>query len=188
MDYVMNVGNFFWLATEAAAGELAEEVGGFGLNFDIFEANLINLAVVIAVVVYFGKGFLSKALGDRRDNIATTIKEAEQRQRQAEANLAQEQKKLAEAQQEAARIRANAETSAVAAKAEIMAKAEQEIARIRDTAAQDTTASQERVLRELREQIAAQALQQVEQELQGRLSNEDQQRQLIDRSIALLGR
>jgi F-type H+-transporting ATPase subunit b len=186
MDF-MNVGNFFWLATEAAAGELAEEVGGFGLNFDIFEANLVNLAIVVGVVVYFGKGFLSKTLGDRRSNIATAIQEAEQRERQAAANLAQEQKKLAEAQQEAERIRSSAQTSAVAAKAEIMAKAEQEIARIRDTAAQDTTASQERVLRELREQIAAKALQQVEQELQGRLSNSDQQSRLIDRSIALLG-
>jgi F-type H+-transporting ATPase subunit b len=187
MDYVMNVGNLFWLATEAAAGELAEEAGGFGLNFDIFEANLINLAIVIGVVVYFGKGFLSKTLGDRRTNIATAIQEAEQRERQAAAALAQEQKKLAEAQQEAQRIRANAQTSAAAAKAEIIAKAEQEIARIRETAAQDTSASQERVLRELREQIAAQALRQVEAELQGRLSNQDAQRQLIDRSIALLG-
>lgn len=30
--------------------------GGFGLNTNLLETNLINLAVVIGVLVYFGKG------------------------------------------------------------------------------------------------------------------------------------
>jgi len=29
---------------------------GFGLNTNILETNLVNLAVVIGVLVYFGKG------------------------------------------------------------------------------------------------------------------------------------
>lgn len=30
--------------------------GGFGINTNLLETNLINLAVVIGVLVYFGKG------------------------------------------------------------------------------------------------------------------------------------
>jgi F-type H+-transporting ATPase subunit b len=30
--------------------------GGFGFNTNLLETNLINLAVVIGVLVYFGKG------------------------------------------------------------------------------------------------------------------------------------
>ncbi len=33
--------------------ELAE---GFGLNINLVETNIINLAVVIGVLIYFGKG------------------------------------------------------------------------------------------------------------------------------------
>ncbi|MEM1254426.1 MAG: F0F1 ATP synthase subunit B, partial [Cyanobacteria bacterium P01_H01_bin.21] len=33
---------------------LASEEGGFGLNFDILETNLINLVIIIGVLVYFG--------------------------------------------------------------------------------------------------------------------------------------
>jgi F-type H+-transporting ATPase subunit b len=186
MDYIMDVGTHFWLAT--AAVELTEEAkGGFGFQFDLLESNIINLAIVIGVVVYFGKGFLSKTLGDRRAAIATAIQEAEKRKKEAAEALALEQQKLAQAQQEAQRIRAAAETSAAAAKEEILAKAAQEIERIRATAAQDGSASQDRVMRELQQQTVAKALQQVEQELQGRLGNADAQRQLVDRSIALLG-
>mgnify|MGYP002777706094 CR=1 FL=1 len=183
---MINMGTFYWLATEAA--ELAvEEGGGFGFNFDILESNIINLAIVIALLIYFGRGFLGKTLGDRRNEIETRIQEAEQRKRQAAEQLANEQQKLAQAQQEAKRIRAAAEASAQAAKAEILARAEQEIARLRETAAQDTTATQERAIAQLRQQVVSLALKQVESELQQRLGQEDSQRQLVDRSITLLG-
>jgi F-type H+-transporting ATPase subunit b len=186
MDYIMDVGHHFWLV--AAAAELAEPAeGGFGFQFDLLESNIINLAIVIGVVVYFGKGFLSKTLGDRKATIATAIQEAEQRKKQAAEALALEQQKLAQAQQEAQRIRAASQTNASAAKAEILAKAAQEIERIRAAAAQDGSASQDRVVRELQQQTVAKALQQVERELQSRLSNDDAQRALVDRSIALLG-
>lgn len=169
-------------------GELAEAAGGFGLNFDILEANLINLAIVISLVVYFGRGFLGKILADRQSAISTAIQEAEQRKRKAAEELANEQQKLAQSQQEAQRIRDAAEASAKAARDEILSRVTQEIERLRESASQDTTSSQERTILELRQQIAAQALQQVEAELLVKLAkNQDAQRQLIDRSIALLG-
>ncbi len=170
------------LGTEAAE---SAEAGGFGLNFDILETNLINLAIVIAVLVYFGRGFLSKTLGDRRAAIEVAIKDAEKRKKDAAIALADQQQKLAQAQTEAAKIRASAQEAATAAKADILAKAEQDIQRMRETASQDINTEQSRVINELRQRVAALAIQRVEAELPSRL-NDSVQQQLIDRSIAML--
>ncbi|MBD2462124.1 F0F1 ATP synthase subunit B [Oscillatoria sp. FACHB-1407] len=175
------------LAVEAAS-EISEaaEGGGFGINSDILETNLINLLIIIGVLIYFGRGFLGKTLGDRRAKIEAAIEDAEKRKKEAAAALADQQQKLAQAQAEANRIRAAAEESAKAARASILAQAEQDIERMRATAAQDLTSQQERVIRELRQRVVALAMQQVEQRLQSGLNPEAQQ-QLIDRSIAMLG-
>ncbi|MCU0567876.1 MAG: F0F1 ATP synthase subunit B [Oculatellaceae cyanobacterium Prado106] len=159
---------------------------GFGLNFNILETNLINLAVVISVVVYFGRKLLGAALGDRQTQIATAIREVEQKKQEAAAALADQQQKLAQAQTEAARIRAAAEESAKAAREAIMAQAAQDLERLRASAAQDLNTQQERIMTELRQQIAALAMQQVEAQLRSGVSDETQAR-LIDRSIAQIG-
>ncbi|MBW4518392.1 MAG: F0F1 ATP synthase subunit B [Scytolyngbya sp. HA4215-MV1] len=180
-------GTFLWLVAEAAVktAETAEE-GGFGLDFNLFETNLVNLSIVIGILVYFGRGVLGKILGDRQSAIETAIREAEQRKQEAAAALADQQQKLAQAQAEATRIRAEAETSAKAAKAAILAQAELDIQRLREAAEQDVSTEQERVMTELRQRIATLALQKVRSELPSRL-DDDLQRRLVDRSIAMLG-
>ncbi len=168
------------LATEAAA-----EGGGFGLNFDIFEANLVNLAIVIAVVVYFGRSFLTKLLGDRSAAIAEAIQAAEARKQKASAALANQQQKLAQAQAEATKLRTAATAAAQSASAAILAKGEEDVRRMREMAAQELGSEQERIINELRQRIAAMAAQKAEADLAGRL-NDDVQQRLIDRSISLL--
>jgi F-type H+-transporting ATPase subunit b len=183
------MGIFLKLAIDATllGTEVAEaEGGGWGFNFNIFEANLVNLLIVYAILIYFGRGFLGKTLSDRKTAIKTAIDLAEQRKKEAAAALAAEQQKLAQAQSEVARIRTSAAEAAQAASASILAKAEQDIQRMRQAAAQDLNTEQERVLSELRQRVAALALQRVESELPSRL-NDDVQRRLTDRSIALFG-
>ncbi|WP_041429126.1 MULTISPECIES: F0F1 ATP synthase subunit B [unclassified Thermosynechococcus] len=165
-----------------------EEVGHFGINTNLLETNVINLAILIGVLVYFGRGVLGKTLGDRQKQIATAIAEAEERQKVAAARLAEAQQKLTQAKQEAQRIREEALARAKAAKEEIIAQAKREIERLKETASQDTSAATERAIAEIRERIAAMALAEAENQLKARLSqNPDLQRTLVDRSIALLG-
>ncbi len=165
---------------------LAEAHKGFGLNFDIFETNIINLSIIIGVLVYFGRGFLNTTLGDRRSAIEEAIQEAEARAKSAQSQLSEAQEKLTQAQAEAQRIRAKAEEQAAAAKVAILAKSEQDIASMRAAASQELNTSQEKAIAELRAQAVAMALAQVEQRLQGGLDDSTQQR-LVDRSLALLG-
>ncbi len=184
------MGTFFVLAEVAhsAASELAEAEGhgGFGLNLDILGSNVINLAILIGVLVYFGRGVLGNVLRERRSRIETAIKEAEQRQKEAAAALSDVQQKLTQAQSEAERIRSGAQANAQTAREAILAKAAHDVDRMKETAVQDLNNETERAIAELRQRVAAMAMQRVESQLKSHL-DESTQQQLIDRSIALLG-
>lgn len=164
-------------------GEAKES--GFGLNFSLLDTNLINLVIIIGVLVYFGRGLVGKTLAERRSQIETAIKEAEDRKKSASASLAEEQQKLAQAKVEAERIRQDAVVSAERARAAILEETEAELARMRDAASQDITSQQERIARELREVIASQAVALSEDRLKSGL-NPDAQWQLVEQSIASL--
>jgi len=179
---------FSFLAT--AAAELAAEggsEGGFGLNTNILETNLINLVIIIGVLFFFGRKFLGKNLSERRSKIEEAIQEAQKRQKDAAASLADAQQKLAQAQAEAERIRAAAEENAQAAKAAILEASRQDVERLRETAVQDLNTEREKAIAELRVRVAAMAMQRVEVQLKERLDDHAQQT-LIDRSIATIGR
>ncbi|PZV17880.1 MAG: ATP synthase F0 subunit B [Leptolyngbya sp.] len=171
-----------WLIAEASVE--ASEEGGFVAN--ILEANLINLLIVIGVVVYFGRGFLGKILSERRSNIEVALKDAEERRQKAAAALANEQQKLAQAQQEAARIRSAAEERSVAVKATLLAEAEAEVQRMKEGLSQDLNAERERAIADLRQQVSSLALQKAEAELPSRMTD-DLQTNIINRSIAMIG-
>lgn len=173
----------FWLL--ASAEEAASEAG-FGLNVDFFETNIVNLAIVIGVLYYFGRKVVGKILVQRRETIETAIKEAEQRQKEAAAQLADQQQKLAQAQAEAERIKAQAEERAQTAKQAILAQAEKDLERLRAEAGQDLNVARERAIAELRQRITAMALERVENQLKSQI-DEGKQQQLIDNSIAMVG-
>jgi len=48
--------------------------GGFGINLNLFETNLINLVIVIGVLYWFLKGFLGGMLQSRRETILRDLK------------------------------------------------------------------------------------------------------------------
>ncbi|MEB3343319.1 F0F1 ATP synthase subunit B [Okeania sp.] len=172
--------NVLWLATEASAEE------GFGLNLDILDTNLINLGIIIAALLYFAPGFIGKILGERRATIEQAITEAEKRQQQAAAALAEQQQNLQQAQAEAKKIIATAETRAQEVKQKIALQAEADIERMKATASQEMDTERNRAVAQLRSIVASKALAQVESRLQETL-DENAQQQLVDRSIGLLG-
>lgn len=170
------------LATEAhGAGE-----GGFGLDLNLLETNLINLAILVGLLVFYGGKVLGNILTERRSQIAEAIQEAEERQRKAAEALATEQEKLTQAQAEAERIRQAAKERAATLSAEIAEKSRQDVERLRETAASDLSSEQERVIAQLKKQIAQMAVEKAETQLKARIDDGIQER-LIDRSIAQLG-
>lgn len=165
---------------------LATEEGGFGLNFNILESNLINLVIIWGVLYYFGSKFLGNTLSSRRATIEEAIQDAERRQREAAQALDEQNQKLAQAQSKAKEIVETAKQNASNVRDEILAQAKADVERMKAAADQDVSYQQERVMRELRQRIADLAIARAENELPARLSPEVQT-SLVDKSIALLG-
>ena len=165
---------------------LATEEGGFGFDFNILETNLINLAIVIGVLIYFGRKFLGNTLASRRAQIEEAINDAERRKREAVSALAEQQQNLAQAQLKAKEIIEVAQQSATKVREDILVQAKADVERMQAVAAQDMSSQQERVMRELRQRIAELSIARVESELPARLTA-DVQSQLVDKSITLLG-
>jgi F-type H+-transporting ATPase subunit b len=78
---------------------------GFGINTNIFETNIINLAAVIGIVVSFVGNNLTAILDDRKKTILNNLQEATQRALEAEEKLNQARTQLELAKKKAKEIR-----------------------------------------------------------------------------------
>lgn len=78
---------------------------GFGINTNIFETNIINLAAVVAVVVSFVGSNLTSLLDERKKTIVNNLQEASQRAAEAAEKLNQAKNQLELAKKKAKEIR-----------------------------------------------------------------------------------
>jgi len=170
-----------------ATAHLIASHGGFGLNFNPFETNIINLAIVIAGLVYFLKGFLGGILERRRSAILSDLQDAEERLATATTSLADAQKGLAEAQMRAESIRSEGQSRAEAIRMESEKRTVEEMARMKQDSASDLDAEAARVSDQLRREAARLAIEKALTALSGKLDSEAQAK-LIDQSIQSLGK
>jgi F-type H+-transporting ATPase subunit b len=159
---------------------------GFGLNLNLFETNIINLAVLIAATVWFLKGFLGGILERRRTSILGDLKDAEERLASASTALAEVQQGLTQAQQRAEKIVQDGTARAAAIREESERRSIDEIARIKESASSDLANEASRVSAQLRRETARQAVEQALAGLTGKLDDKAQA-SLIDQSIQSLG-
>ncbi len=165
---------------------LASHGSGFGLNTNVFDTNIINLAIVIAGLVYFLRGFLGGILERRRAAILADLTDAEERLATATTAVAAAQKELTEAQAKAERISADGQSRAQAIRLESERRTVEEMARIKQDSASDLESEAARVSDQLRREAARLAIEQAMATLPGRLDASAQAR-LIDQSIQSLG-
>ncbi|MCX5952850.1 MAG: F0F1 ATP synthase subunit B [Cyanobacteria bacterium] len=159
---------------------------GFSLNLNLFETNIINLAVLIATLVWFLKGFLGGILERRRTSIVADLKEAEERLAKATTALSEAQQGLTQAQQRAEKIVVDGTARAAAIRQESERRSIDEIARIKEAATSDLANEASRVSAQLRRETARQAVEQALAGLTGRLDDKAHA-SLIDQSIQSLG-
>jgi len=161
--------------------------GGFGLNLNLFETNIVNLAIVIFGLYKFLPNFLGSILERRRAIILADLKDAEERLASATTALAQAQQDLAAAQQKAEQIRADGKVRAEAIRLESEKRTIEEMARVKQGAAADLDAEAARVSNQLRREAARLAIEKALASLPGKLSA-DAQSQLVNQSIQSLGK
>jgi F-type H+-transporting ATPase subunit b len=160
--------------------------GGFGLNLNLFETNIVNLAIVIFGLYKFLPNFLGGILERRRAIILADLKDAEERLATATSALSQAQTDLAAAQQKAEQIRADGKVRAEAIRLDSEKRTVEEMARVKQGAAADLDAEASRVSNLLRREAARLAIEKALATLPAKLSPEAQS-QLVDQSISTLG-
>ena len=131
---------------------------GFGLNLNLFETNVLNLALVVFGLYKFLPNFLGGMLERRRTAILSDLKDAEERLMQANSALKSAQKELAAAEQKAAQIRSDCKTRAEAIRLDREKRTVEEMARIKQGAASDLNAEAARVSAQLRQEAAQLAI------------------------------
>lgn len=160
--------------------------GSFGLNLNVFETNIVNLAIVIFGLYKFLPSFLGGILERRRAIILSELKDAEERLASATTSLAQAQKDLAAAQQKAEQIRADGKARAQAIRLDSEKRTIEEMARLKQGAAADLDAEAARVTNLLRREAARLAIQKALATLPAKL-DADAQAKLLSQSINTLG-
>tara|TARA_B100000700_G_C14893598_1_gene783909 strand:- start:600 stop:1115 length:516 start_codon:yes stop_codon:yes gene_type:complete len=147
---------------------------GFGLNLNIFESNILNLAVVIFGLYKFLPGFLGGMLEKRRASILADLKDAEERLNDATKALSEAKKELSLAEQKAAKIKSDCQARAEAIRLESEKRTVEEMARIKQGAASDLNAEAARVSAQLRKQAAQMAIEKALSVLPGKLDKKNQ--------------
>jgi F-type H+-transporting ATPase subunit b len=166
--------------------QLLASHGGFGLNLNLFDTNIINLAIVIAGLVWFLRGFLGGILERRRSAILTELREVEERLSTASAALAEAQKGLTDAQKKADQIRVDGQARADAIRLDSEQRTIEELARMKQAASSDLANEASRVTDQLRRETALKAIEKALAALPAKLDDSAQAR-LIDQSIQSLG-
>ena len=159
---------------------------GFGLNLNIFETNVLNLAVVAFGLYKFLPSFLGGILERRRAGILTELKDAEDRLKEATNSLSKAQKDLASAEERAKKIRSDCQVRAEAIRLESEKRTVEEMARIKQGAASDLNAEAARVSTQLRREAAKLAIEKALETLPGKL-DENAQAKFIKQSIQNMG-
>ena len=143
--------------------------GGVSLNFDIFEANLINLALLDGGLFYLLSGALSESLSERQQKILGAIQESEGKLEEAQTRLTESETKLAQAQIVIESIQKDAEQTAAKVKNSILTDGKTEIERLTATAKTQIRTIESRVRKQISDYVATLALQRITLLLEGKL-------------------
>ena len=155
---------------------------GFGLNFNLFETNILNWAVVVFGLYKFLPGFLGKMLQKRREGILLELKDAEDRLLNATQALEKAKKDLSLAEEKASQIKADSLKRSESIRMESEKKAIEEMARIKQSAISDESSEASRAISQLRKEAVELAIKKALDSLPNRLDMKTQEN-LVTQSI-----
>jgi F-type H+-transporting ATPase subunit b len=158
---------------------------GVSFNPDIFEANLVNLIILVGGLFYLLSGALSESLSERQQKIVGAIQESEERLEEATKRLTESETQLAQAQMVIDSIGKDAEATAKQVKSTILTDGKAEIERLTAAAKGQIGTIEARVRKQISDYVVTLALKRITMQLEGKLTPSLQQ-QIIDRNISKL--
>ena len=156
----------------------------FELNTNLLDTNLINLAVVIGVLLYFGRGVLSTLLSKRRQDILSTIRSAEERYRSAVDRVSSAKALLEQMRERVNQMHVDNLSQIEREREELSQASDDELRRLEHSTAAVIQFEEQNMLEQLRQKTYKQALDRALQALKHRLDN-DLHTRIMDYNIAL---
>lgn len=145
--------------------------GHFGFNTNILETNVLNLAVVLAIVITYVGDALRGLLANRKQTILNNFREADQRASEAQDRLNQARLQLEKAKTKADEISQQAVFTVDQEKKQILSQTQEDIKRLSILQQETLKFEQQKAQNELAQKLVKLALQQVREKLNQRLTS-----------------
>lgn len=138
----------------------SEEPNGFLLSSDLNEVIWGSIAffIILGLLIWKAGPFIKTALSSRTERVAKEIHDSTVAKAEAQAKLADVQRRIADAGNERQRILEEADQTATSLKAQLRVKADQDAAELVARAAADIEASKGQALADLQADAASLAL------------------------------
>jgi F-type H+-transporting ATPase subunit b len=138
---------------------------GFGFNTDVFDTNILNLAVVVCVVVTFVGDSLRTLLDQRRQIILFALREADQKAIRVQQKLEEARKAVEIARLRSKEIRAQTIQTVEKEKLLMQQQLEDDLRRLQENGRQTIQLERQRVIQSIARQIADTAVTRAESNL-----------------------
>ena len=145
--------------------------GHFGFNTNILETNVLNLAVVLAIVITYVGDALRGLLANRKQTILNNFREADQRASEAQDRLNQARLQLEKAKTKADEISQQAIFTVDQEKKQILLQTQEDIKRLTILQQETLKFEQQKAQNELAQKLVRLALHQVREKLNQRLNS-----------------
>lgn len=145
-----------------------------------FLGELFAFVLVVFVLYRYVWPLVKNMAGERQDTIQRQVEESEEAARRLEEAQRRFDAAVAEAREEAARIRDDARADAHRLREELKEQAEREVERIRQRGEEQLAAQRDLTVRRLRAEIGALSLEQAEQRVREALADEGARSATVD--------
>ncbi len=145
----------------------------FHVELGLFIAQIVNFAIVFAVLYYFVIKPLTKVMKERSEKIEEGLKQADNAQKQFKKASDDYEAKIAEARIEAGKILDEATRLAEEKKNKIVAKSKEEIGAIISAEKETIRAEKEKTMKEIRTEVASIVMLSLEKILEKKLDSKE---------------
>lgn len=154
-------------------------------NSNFLEANVINILLLLAGLIYILKNFLGSILVERQDKVILAINESEERLQQANIRLDEANKQLVQTQLVIRQIIQEAEITAERVRQSILDQGKIDVDKLKSSSKTSIISAESQVKRQIQQQVTSLAISKVSLQLKNQMTVSVQNK-LIDQNIVQL--
>lgn len=154
-------------------------------NSNFLEANVVNIFLLLAGLIYVLRKFLGSILDERENKVKFAIGESEERVEQANIRLSEAQKQLEQTQIIISEIIKEAESTAKRVRQSILDQGKSDIEKLTISSKASIKSAENQVRLQIQQQVASLAIKKVQSLLQSQMTP-TMQNKIIDKSILQL--